>query len=51
MMKNILITVRAGLIGSDDFKRLKNKHEIYHIYKIDALIYAGNLEKTNEGIF
>ena len=51
MKKNILITVGAGLIGSDDFRRLKNKHKIYHIYKIDALTYARNLEKTNEGIF
>ncbi|MFL2573914.1 MAG: dTDP-glucose 4,6-dehydratase [Flavobacteriales bacterium] len=44
MTKNILITGGAGFIGSHVVRRFVNKYENYHIYNLDALTYAGNLE-------
>ena len=44
MKKNILITGGAGFIGSHVVRRFVNKYENYHIYNVDALTYAGNLE-------
>ena len=44
MTKNILITGGAGFIGSHVVRRFVNKYEDYHIYNLDALTYAGNLE-------
>ena len=44
MKKNILITGGAGFIGSHVVRRFVNKYENYHIYNLDALTYAGNLE-------
>ena len=44
MTKNILITGGAGFIGSHVVRRFVNKYESYHIYNLDALTYAGNLE-------
>ena len=43
-MKKILITGGAGFIGSHVLRRLVNKYPNYHIYNLDALTYAGNLE-------
>ena len=43
-MKNILITGCAGFIGSHVVRRFVNKYSNYHIYNLDALTYAGNLE-------
>ena len=44
MKKNILITGGAGFIGSHVVRRFVNRYEDYHIYNLDALTYAGNLE-------
>ncbi len=43
-MKNILITGGAGFIGSHVLRRFVTKYSNYHIYNLDALTYAGNLE-------
>jgi len=47
-MKNILITGGAGFIGSHVIRRFVNKYPDYHIYNIDALTYAGNLENLKD---
>jgi len=44
MKKNILITGGAGFIGSHVARLFVNKYPDYHIYNLDALTYAGNLE-------
>lgn len=43
-MKKILITGGAGFIGSHVVRRFVNQYPDYHIYNLDALTYAGNLE-------
>ena len=43
-MKKILITGGAGFIGSHVLRRFVTKYPNYHIYNLDALTYAGNLE-------
>lgn len=43
-MKKILITGGAGFIGSHVLRRFVTKYSDYHIYNLDALTYAGNLE-------
>jgi len=47
-MKNILITGGAGFIGSHVIRRFINKYSAYHIYNLDALTYAGNLENLKD---
>ena len=42
--KNILITGGAGFIGSHVVRRFVKNYSNYHIYNLDALTYAGNLE-------
>lgn len=42
--KNILITGGAGFIGSHVIRLFVKQYPNYHIYNLDALTYAGNLE-------
>ncbi|MDA7558648.1 dTDP-glucose 4,6-dehydratase [Flavobacteriaceae bacterium] len=46
--KNILITGGAGFIGSHVVRRFVNNYSNYHIYNLDALTYAGNLENLKD---
>tara|TARA_B110000037_G_C16753081_1_gene356039 strand:+ start:76 stop:321 length:246 start_codon:yes stop_codon:yes gene_type:complete len=46
--KNILITGGAGFIGSHVVRRFVNKYPEYHIFNLDALTYAGNLENLKD---
>lgn len=46
--KNILITGGAGFIGSHVVRRFVNSYSHYHIYNLDALTYAGNLENLTD---
>lgn len=48
MKKNILITGGAGFIGSHVIRLFVTKYPDYHIYNLDALTYAGNLENLKD---
>ena len=47
-MKNILITGGAGFIGSHVVRLFLNNYPEYHIYNLDKLTYAGNLENLRD---
>ena len=46
--KNILITGGAGFIGSHVIRLFVTKYPNYHIYNLDKLTYAGNLENLKD---
>ena len=46
MKKQILITGGAGFIGSHVVRRFVNLYPSYHIFNLDALTYAGNLDNV-----
>ena len=47
-MKHILITGGAGFIGSHVVRRFVTQYPTYHIFNLDALTYAGNLENIKD---
>lgn len=47
-IRKILITGGAGFIGSHVVRLMVNRYPDYHIYNLDKLTYAGNLENLHD---
>lgn len=47
-MKSILITGGAGFIGSHVVRLFVKKYPEYHVFNLDALTYAGNLDNLKD---
>lgn len=47
-MRKILITGGAGFIGSHVIRLFVNQYKDYHIFNLDNLTYAGNLENLRD---
>ena len=47
-MKKILIADGAGFIWSHIVKRFVRSYSNYHIFNLDKLTYAGNLENLKD---
>ena len=46
--KNILITGGAGFIGSHVVRQFVENYKNYHVFNLDTLTYAGNLENLKD---